>query len=76
MDELCTWYEVIRSLLPQRYPMYLIWERRTIVVISSFDSRVVRLTESDLRGRTPTMVVRELMRELATGCPPAKAMSA
>ena len=41
MDELCTWYEVIRSLLPQRYPMRMAWERNAIVVVSPTGGRMV-----------------------------------
>jgi hypothetical protein len=64
MDDLRTWYEVIRSLLPQRYPMRMAWERRAIVIVSPSGGRVIRITETDLAGRTPTAVVRGVVRQL------------
>jgi hypothetical protein len=67
MEELCTWYEVIRSLLPQRYEMSLETRPEAIVVVSSATGTVVRVTESELCGRTPTQVVRGLRERLRTG---------
>ncbi len=66
MDELCTWYEVIRSLLPQRYAMRLVWERGAITVTSPRTHRTVWLTERELEGRTPTAVVRAVVERLQT----------
>ena len=57
MDELCSWFEVIRSLLPQRYEMRIIWEREAIVISSAPDERALWLSAASLSGRTPSEVV-------------------
>ena len=65
MDEMGTWYEVIRALQPERYPMSILWERDVIVVSSPRSGRSVWLNRQTLRGRTPTSVVRALILQLA-----------
>lgn len=57
MNELCSWFEVIRSLLPQRYEMRILWEREVIVVSTAHDERVVWLSADALAGRSPSEVV-------------------
>ena len=64
MDELSTWYEVLRSLLPQKYGMRLLWERRAIVVTSAATDRIVWIFEDELRGCTPGTVVASVRRRL------------
>ena len=64
MDELSTWYEVLRSLLPQQYGMRLLWERRAIVVTSAVTDRIVWVFEDELQGCTPGMVVAAIRRRL------------
>jgi hypothetical protein len=59
MDELCSWFEVIRSILPPSYEMRLSTRRRAIVVESA-TARPVVLTEADLAGRRPLEVIRAL----------------
>jgi hypothetical protein len=71
MDEMGTWYEVIRALLPGRYSMRILWERDVIVVSSPGSGRSVWLNQQTLRGRTPTSVVRALTLQLA----PSRAVS-
>ena len=67
MDELSTWYEVLRSLLPQRYDMRLLWGRRAIVVTSPVTDQVVWIDERELPGHTPTAVVTHIRRRLRDG---------
>jgi hypothetical protein len=67
MDELSTWYEVLRSLLPQRYDMRLLWGRRAIVVTSPVTGEVVWLDEQELPGRSPSAVVALVRRRLREG---------
>ena len=67
MDELSTWYEVLRSLLPQRYEMQLLWHRRAITVTSPVSGEVVWLDESELPGRTPGAVVARVRSRLRSG---------
>lgn len=64
MDEICSWFEVIRSLLPQRYEMRIISEREAIVVSSPQDDRALWLSAASLRGRTPTQVVDRIREAL------------
>jgi hypothetical protein len=64
MDEIGSWCEVIRSLLPQRFDVHLLWEREAILVALPSTSRVVFLTAADLRGRTATEVVRSVRDQL------------
>jgi hypothetical protein len=64
MDELSTWYEVLRSLLPQRYAMRLLWERRAIIVTSEVSDNIVWIYEDELPGCTPGAVVAAVRRRL------------
>jgi len=68
MDELCSWFEVIRSLLPQRYEMRIIWEREAIVISSEPDDRALWLSPSSLAGRTPSEVVDSIRAALRARC--------
>jgi hypothetical protein len=63
MDELCSWFEVIRSLLPQSYEMRLETSCDAIVVESS-SGRSVRIFERDLVGRRPLQVMQALRTAL------------
>jgi hypothetical protein len=67
MDELSTWYEVLRSLLPQRYDMQLLWHRRAITVTSPVSGEVVWLDEFELPGHTPTAIVSRVRNRLRAG---------
>lgn len=62
MDELCGWFEVIRSILPPSYDMRLSRPDRAIL-IESRTSRV-RLTEEELAGRRPDEVLTSLHARL------------
>ena len=62
MDELCGWFEVIRSILPPSYEMRLARSGRAIVVESR--TAPVRLTEDDLAGRRPDEVIASLHARL------------
>lgn len=64
MDELCSWFEVIRSLLPQRYEMRIIWEREAIVISSAQDDRALWLSATSLAGRAPSEVVDSIRETL------------
>jgi len=64
MDELSNWYEVLRSLLPQRYPMRLSWERRAILVRSPWSEEIVWITEDELGAATPQTLVLAIRRHL------------
>ena len=64
MDELSTWYEVLRSLLPQRYGMRLLWERRAIIVTSEVSDTIVWIHQDELPGCTPDAVVAAVRRRL------------
>jgi hypothetical protein len=57
MNELSGWFEVIRSLLPQRYEMRIMWELGVIVISTEQDERVLWLSVASLEGRTPSEVV-------------------
>jgi hypothetical protein len=65
MDDICSWFEVIRSLLPQRYEMRIVWERDAILVADPNRESVLWLSAETLSHRTPTEVVdtiRETLR--------------
>ena len=64
MDELCSWFEVIRSLLPQRYETRIIWEREAIVISNADNDHAIWLSAASLRGRTPTAVVDSIRESL------------
>ena len=71
MDELSTWYEVLRSLLPEHYGMRLLWERRAIIVTSMSTDQIVWIYEDELWGCTPSQVVSAIRRRLrANDLPP------
>lgn len=72
MDELCTWFEVIRSLLPQTYQMRLIADSEAIVVGSLYGEQLVVLTWAELEGQRPIDVMRELKHSLATSTRPRR----
>jgi len=65
MDDLSTWYEVLRSLLPQRYAMSLLWDRQVIVVVSPWTDEVVWIHEEELRGLTPETAVCRIRRRVS-----------
>ena len=67
MDELSTWYEVLRSLLPQHYGMRLLWERRAIIVTAATTDHIVWIYEDELPGCTPGAVVSAVRRRLRSG---------
>jgi hypothetical protein len=62
MDELCSWFEVIRSILPPSYEMHL--AGREAIVVESATARPVFLTEDDLAGRRPIEVIAALRARL------------
>lgn len=64
MDELGSWFEVIRSLMPQSFEMRLVWECGAIVVSSPRSENMVWLFADELRGRAPGEVVGELRTRL------------
>jgi hypothetical protein len=64
MEELSSWHEVIRSLLPQSYNVRMIGECRVIIIGSPYSEEIAHVTEEALRGRTPTEVVRWIERQL------------
>lgn len=72
MDELCTWFEVIRSLLPQTYQMRLIADSDTIIVGSLYGEQLVMLTRRELAGQRPIDVMRSLRRRLAESVRPKR----
>lgn len=64
MDELCGWFEVIRSILPPSYEMRLARSGRAIVIESRLAP--VTLTENDLAGRHPDEVLASIHARLDT----------
>ena len=70
MDELCSWCEVIRSLLPQRYEVRMMWENGTIAVSEPRATRGVVLSAASLAGRSPSEVVDSIRCELRTARAP------
>lgn len=64
MEELATWYEVIRSLLPQVYNVRMIRECGVIIVGSPYTDEIAYVTEELLAGRTPSEVLRWLERQM------------
>jgi hypothetical protein len=73
MDDICSWFEVIRSLLPQRYEMRIVWERGVILVADPNRDAVLWLSAETLRGRTPTEVVDSIRGTLRTSHAPRHA---
>jgi hypothetical protein len=67
MDELCSWFEVIRSLLPQHYEMRIIWELEVIMISTAQDERLLWLSTTSLAGRTPSEVVETVRSALRVG---------
>lgn len=67
MDELCSWFEVIRSLLPQRFAMRIIWEREAIVISTAEDDGALWLSLDSLAGRTPSEVVDSIRAAIRLG---------
>jgi hypothetical protein len=57
MNELSSWFEVLRSLLPQRYEMRILWERQAIVISCPQTERSLWLTTASLARRGPSEVV-------------------
>ena len=64
MDELGSWYEVLRSLIPQSFDVRVVWEKHAIVVAAPSGDNVVWLFLSDLRGHTPGYVVARVRMQL------------
>jgi len=73
MDDICSWFEVIRSLLPQRYEMRIVWERGVIVVADPNRDSMLWLSAEVLRGRTPTEVVDSIRATLRASHAPRRA---
>ena len=73
MDDICSWFEVIRSLLPQRYEMRIVWERGAIVVADPNRDSMLWLSAEALRGRTPTEVVDSIRTTLRASHAPRHA---
>jgi hypothetical protein len=57
MEDICMWFEVLRSLLPQRYEMRMVWEREAIFVADPNRGSAVWLSAGTLANRTPSEVV-------------------
>jgi hypothetical protein len=57
MDEMSTWFEVVRAILPQRYAVHLVWEGHALIVTSPRDERVAWIDESELAALTPTHAI-------------------
>jgi hypothetical protein len=72
MDELCTWFEVIRSLLPQTYQMRLIGDSDAIIIGSLYGEQLVVLTRTELAGQRPIDVMRALRQRLAASVRPRR----
>ena len=72
MDDICSWFEVIRSLLPQRYEMRIVWERDAILVADPDRGSMLWLSATTLAQRTPTQVV-DSIREALRVYPPQRA---
>jgi hypothetical protein len=64
MDELSNWCEVIRSLLPQRYEVRMMWDSGAIAVGEPAAGKVVVLSAGSLAGRGPSEVVDSLRSQL------------
>lgn len=73
MDELGSWYEVIRSLIPQSFDVRIVWESHAIVVAAPQSDHVVWLFASDLRGRTPGDIVANVRAQLQYANLPGRA---
>lgn len=58
MDEIGTWFEVVRGILPQRYSVRVSWERRALIVIAPDEERIAWVDERDLSTLSPTRAIR------------------
>ena len=73
MDDICSWFEVIRSLLPQRYEMRILWERDAILIADPNRESALWLSSESLANRTPTEVVESIRETLRLSGPPRRA---
>jgi hypothetical protein len=64
MDDICSWFEVIRSLLPQRYEMRIVWERGAILIADPNRESALWLSAEALANRAPTEVVDSIRETL------------
>ena len=76
MDELGSWFEVIRSLMPPSFDVCIVWEDRAIVVAAPLSEHMVWLCADDLRGRTPGEVVEQVRTQLQYANLPGHALVA
>jgi hypothetical protein len=64
MDEMSTWFEVVRAMLPQRYAVRLAWEGRALIVTSPSDERVAWIDESELATLSPSCAIDLIQAKL------------
>jgi hypothetical protein len=64
MDEMSTWFEVVRAILPQRYAVHLVWEGRVLIVTSPRDERVAWVEESELAALSPSCAIDLIQAKL------------
>jgi hypothetical protein len=76
VDELGSWYEVIRSLMPPSFDVRIVWESHAIVVAASQSEHMVWLFSSDLRGHAPGEVVERVRLQLQYANLPGHALVA
>jgi hypothetical protein len=57
MDEMSTWFEVVRAILPPRYGVHLAWEGRALIVTSPREERVAWIDEAELAPLSPTRAI-------------------
>jgi len=57
MDEISTWFEVVRAILPQRYSVRLSWEARALIVTSPREERVAWIDECELASMSTTHAI-------------------
>lgn len=57
MDEMNTWFEVVRAIMPQRYGVHLAWEGRALIVTSPLEERVAWIDECELATLSTTHAI-------------------
>jgi hypothetical protein len=76
VDELGSWFEVIRSLMPPSFDVRIVWEHRAIVVAAPLSENMVWLFSEDLRGQAPGQVVDHVRTQLQYATLPGHALVA
>jgi hypothetical protein len=76
VDELGSWFEVIRSLMPPSFDVRIVWDVGAIVVAAQTSEHMVWLYSDDLSGRAPGEVVEQVRTQLQYANLPGHALVA